>query len=197
MRVGVVACVVLVACGHRTELSEQGQAREAYVRGLAEREGLVGLWSLASRRDVIFDEGVTDIEVDQPGSDAPVPAPSAAVVPRGEARRWIGRRVRILVHGDGSSDMRLELHGKADLERLFTRPRIAVSFDGAELYSALVEPDGRFAIHATVPRSALDGWSDVYIVLSSIHEPFRKPELLRVAQLDRVIWEPVAPGVTR
>lgn len=186
----------LVACGHATEPGEESRAREAYVRSLLEREGLLDLWQLSSRGDVIFDEGLSQLEVDEDSKDEHHAWYEVAPVehrPHGVARRWMGQRVRILVHGDGTADMRLELRGRANLYRLFNRPRISVSFDGAELYSAAVEPDGRFTIQIDVARGALHGWSDVYVVLGSIHEPVRAPEVLQIAQLEAVSWEP-RPG---
>lgn len=199
----ILALCALAACHRDRPLGEEGRLREAYVKKLVARENVADLWLLSSREDVILDEGLSSLEMDDndlTNDDTWFMLPKGPPAKRGIGRRWMGRRIRIQVHGDGSTDMRLELRGHANLRRLYNRPRIAMTFDGNEIHSALVEPDGSFTIKATIPRASQNGWSDVYVILSSIHEPVVAPEVLRVAQLEAVVWEPVedrAPGAQR
>lgn len=166
------AIALALGCRGDVPPSAERTAREAFVRALVEREGLRPTWLLASRGDVLLEEGLGPLEVDPP-------------------HRAMGRRVRLRVRGDGATDMRLAVRGRADVARLFHQPRLSVTVDGTEAHAALVEPDGRFTVETRVPRRAQHGWIDVYLVLSSVHDPMRTAD---VAQLEAIEWEPVGDG---
>jgi hypothetical protein len=183
-------------CGHEAEVTRESRDREAYVRALAEREGLLDAWLLTSRGDVILGDGLTSLEFVDDRADPhhrwyEVDRTTAPI--RGVPRRWMGQRVHVRVRG-GATAMRLEVRGRANLFRLFTRPRVTVTFDGLEVFSELTDRDGNFAMYAEIPASRLHGWSDVFVTLGSIHEPFREPAVLQIAELHAVSWEPVAGG---
>ena len=91
----------------------------------------------------------------------------------------------------GRGDMRLRVWGRIHVLAISTRPRVTVTFDGLEIDSRVVEPDGRFAVETVIPGTWLHGWSDLYVKLSSMHEPWRTIKDLRIARLEGVVWEPV------
>ena len=163
--------------------------RHAFVKQLAEREGLRDAWSLLTRGDLRFEDGFSGIgfvdeRVDDPKwFDAFRPAPQPPV--RGTAIRWMHRRSHLRVRGDGP--MRLVLRGKVNVAAMYTRPRLDISLDGELLGSATLDAEGRFAIElAVTPRP---GWRDLYLVWSSIAQPERDIRQLGVARLEEVVWD--------
>jgi hypothetical protein len=198
IRAGMLALTVAAAgCGHETPINDEVRTRDKFVRELAEREGAMGAWSLMSRAELQFEDGFAGTELVDPDRGF---TPWTEVVPRYESRpaiavRWMGARGHLRVRADGDADRRLEIHGRVDIQGLFTHPIITASFDGLELHSAPVDDNGYFLITATIPRARLSGWSDIYVTVSSIHEPWRDPTgrlgtQLTVARLERVTWEP-------
>lgn len=183
-----LVALAAVACGDRPPSAED-RAREAFVEGLAAREGHSDLWRLMSRLEVVFEEGwsrpmLIAIEPDRPWRDVtPPPAPAS----RGTAVRWMGARAHLRVRGDGPR--RLRVWGHVDRAAIFTRPRLTVTAAGRELASSLINDDGDFAVDVAVPAAWLTGWVDVYLQLSSVGEPWREPAAQRVVRVEGVTWD--------
>jgi hypothetical protein len=178
-------------------LTEEVRARERFIHDLAVREELIDAWSLQSRATIQFEDGFARVEEIDPA--VPLPSwhevPHACVSMPGKFVRYMGPRGHIRVRADGPYAMHLVIRGRVDLGQLFTRPLVTASFDGLELHAALVDPAGYFTIEATIPRERIAEWSDVYVMLSSVHEPWRDPAgaagaKLTVARLEHVTWEP-------
>jgi hypothetical protein len=188
--VAVAITVAVVGCGQESAMSRQSRDREVFVQRLAEREGLLDVWHLMSRADLVFDEGVSKLAFVDPGTldRAWNAAPGPLVSSRGQPVRWMGPRTLLKVRSDG--DARLEIVGRVDVQKSFTRPRVTVTFDGVELHSALTAADGSFEMAADVPAAEPGRWADVYITLSSVSEPWRDPASLQIARLERVVWRP-------
>ena len=166
-------------------------ARERFVHDLLVREGLGDTWAIMGRADVVFADGWSRVLPPDPelvprwrGFAATVPSRSARAV------RWLGVRGHVRVRADAPRPHRLRVWGAVDRVALFTRPRLTVTFDGRELDSRLVAADGAFMVEAVIPGEQLEGWSDVYLTLSSVSEPWREPERLRLARVEGVTWEP-------
>ncbi len=176
----------LAACGS-PPVSDETRAREAFLRTLAEREGVPGAWALMSRSELVFEDGFSLTEL-TPGNVPPrwseiaIEQTSVPAVPV----RWMSAESHLLVRGQ--HDMHLALRGQVHAAVMATRPRLSVSFDGLEIASLVVDPDGRFAVDTVIPATWLHGWSDVYLRLSSVHEPWRTIRDLRVARLESVTW---------
>ncbi|HWO17746.1 MAG TPA: hypothetical protein VNO30_03185 [Kofleriaceae bacterium] len=182
--------------------------RDAWVKELAAREGLADAWSLTSRHDLLFDDGVEDLEfVDPrlevarwfevgPGRPAPPRAPDADPAGalramRGKAIRALNRRVHLRVRGE--TDMRLALRAQMALGKVYTRPRMDVALDGALVASILPDPGGAYALELPLSAAQLaGGWHDLYLVFSSIDDPVRGSREPRTAVLESVTWEPAA-----
>lgn len=173
--------------------------RSAWVRELADREGLHAAWSLNARADLRFEDGVAGLAiVDGDAIDDPAWYElSRARVATGESLRGtpiraLYRRAHLRVRGDRA--MRLTLDLRVALATVATRPRVDISLDGALLASVTADERGRYAIDLVVPAAALagGGWRDLYLVFDSIAEPDRDKELrdLRVARLHGVEWVP-------
>jgi hypothetical protein len=177
---------------HRDAPGDEPTRRAAWVRELADREGLHDAWSLTTRADLRFEDGLellrfVDASVDDPQwYDVTHPREPAA---RGTAMLPMDGRAHLLVRG--TSDMHLALRAAIALNTVYTHPRLDVSLDGELLVSAVADAAGRYAIDATVPRARLaGGWHDLYLVFSSTVEPDRDVRDFRIARLESVEWSP-------
>lgn len=192
--------VLLAACGSDRPISDEQRTRERWIGNLMQREGLSDAWSLASRYDLQFEDGLAPVEMIDP--DLPFTGwdevghqcestPAKPV-------RWMGARAHLRIRGDRDGDRTLVIRGRVDVKGIQTRPVVAASLDGREIHSEVVDPDGYFVIAATVPGAWITDWADLYLTLSSVDEPWKDPEgraaaKLTVARLESVTWEPVTP----
>lgn len=185
------ALLVLAACGSEAPLNDETLARERFIRELAEREGLGDTWYLISRADLVFEDGFSATQMVDPD---PVrhwtEVPRTLTSERAMPVRWMGPSAHLRVRGRGG-DMHLHIWGRTNLAVMFTRPRITASFDGLEFGSMVVDDSGLFAFEAVVPGEWLRGWSDIYLELSTVSEPWREPAQLKAARVEGVLWEPV------
>lgn len=148
--------------------------RAAYVRALADREGLHAQWSLNNRENVLFLDGTTAMAM----LDARTPV------------RWLYRRAHLRVRG--ATDMHLVARGKINVAATSTRPRIDVSLDGTPLTSALADENGAFTIDLVVSAARLgSSWRDLYVALDSIDDPPKDARERRAAHLTSLEWEPL------
>ncbi len=185
--------LVLVDLGTRNEGEPAADAapltREAFVRGLAEREGLIAAWGLMSRADLQFEDGLTAMAcVDAEGRQRVVELGVDCMTGAGTPVRWMSERGHLRVHGRGRH--RLVVEGRVEVAEIFTRPQLSVIVGGTVRWSQAVAADGTFAPEVELDA---DGWHDVYLSLSSIGDPWRASSKLGLARLVRVRWEPVAP----
>lgn len=171
---------------------DESARRGAWVRALADREGLHDAWSLSTRADLRFEDGAGPLRFVDGSVDDPSwydvtharPEPSR----RGQAIRPLARRVHLRIRG--VSDMRLTLRAAIALHSVFSHPRLDVSLDGELLATAVADDGGRYAIDVPIARSRLPGgWHDLYLVFSSPEEPGRSaPDA--VARLESIEWLP-------
>lgn len=180
----------LTACGRDAPPSSENVARERFVRDLAAREGMTDLWRLMSRGDLVFEEGWSRMLLVEPDPDRPwieVSRTDASV--RAMPVRWIGPSAHLRVRG--GADMHLRVWGKVDRQAIFTRPRVSLTVGGIEIASRLVDEDGRFVVETVIPAGWVARWTDVYLQLSSVGEPWRDPAATRVARVEGVVWDAV------
>jgi hypothetical protein len=167
----------------------EDRRRDAFVRALADREGVPAAWPLSAHRDVMYCDGVSSIEFVNDAdpmwfeTEPPDPGPG-----RGRPVRWMDRRVHMRVRGD--RDMHLHISGRIRLHALYARPRLDLAVAGEPLASVVADEHGLFAIDVDVPRALLDGWTDAYIVFNTIGTPGKDVADLRIAELREVTWEP-------
>jgi hypothetical protein len=201
--IGVALVIAAAGCGRSSPITDEMRVRERFVHELAEREDLLGAWSLTSRSDLQFEDGLALIEFldpDVPFTGWDEAAHRCETTPA-KAVRWMGARSHLRIRGDRDGDRRLEIRGRADIKTLQTRPIVSASIDGRDVYSEVVDTDGYFVIAATVPAAWVTDWADVYITLSSVNEPWKEPEgrltvKLMVARLEGVTWEPLRGAVS-
>jgi len=187
-RAVVIAALVVAGCGDRP-VTDGVRAREAFVRRLAEREGLSGAWHLMSRAELQFADGLSPIYcVDPYGAQRAYETGFDCRTGQGAPVRWMGPAAHLRVRGRGP--MRLWLRGRVNLAEVFTRPTLTVTYDGAVLWSAPVGDDGGFLVEAELAADQVGDWAEVYLVLSSVGEPWRDPARLAAVRLDAVGWEP-------
>ncbi|MCE9576986.1 MAG: hypothetical protein K8W52_27820, partial [Deltaproteobacteria bacterium] len=201
----VVAALIAAGCGRDAPMTAETVARDGFVHALAVREGIGAYWYLLSRGDVVFEDGFTEMALVDPAptprwnevamhgdaadGDAADGDLAKPITAKAIAVRWIGPGAHLRVR-ERSGDMRLRIWGRIDRNRLLTQPRLTATLDGRELYSQVIGGDGAFVIEAAVPAAWQGGWSDVYVRLSSVNEPWRDPAKLRVARVEGVSWEP-------
>lgn len=180
----------LGACRPSETVMAEVKRRSAFVRELAIRESMADAWSLNSRENIFFQDGISNVGfVDFKNPDTQwfevTRDPSAT---RGSPVRWMNRSVHLRVRGDEA--MTLAFGGKINVYAVFTRPRLELSLDGVLLTSKVVESDGRFSIEVDVEASAIADWADLYLTWSSLQDPERESGVPRVARLEYVRWEP-------
>ncbi len=193
------------AASRRDRTGDEPARRGAWVRELAEREGLLDAWALTSRHDVLLEDGIGPLEFVDPrlpparwfevGPARPAPPspdrdPDGALrAMRGKAIRALHRRAHLRVRGE--ADMRLELRASVALDRIYTRPRLDVSLDGELLASILPDERGGYAVELTIPAERLaGGWRDLYLVWNSVDEPDRTGRQPPTAVLEGLAWSP-------
>ncbi|HEU4731977.1 MAG TPA: hypothetical protein VFT22_28975, partial [Kofleriaceae bacterium] len=178
----------------RVTRGDEPARRAAWVRELADREGLHDAWSLTTRDDLRFEDGTAAVRYVDGAIDDPkwyeVSHPRPEPPRRGTAILPMSRRAHLRVRG--ATDMRLALRAAVALNAVFTHPRLDVSLDGELLTSAVADTTGHYTVEVTVPRERLaGGWHDLYLVFSSIADPGRAdPRELRIARLESVEWLP-------
>jgi hypothetical protein len=146
--------------------------RAAFVRTLADRDGLHAAWSLNSRADLLFEDGVAAV---QDLGDTPL--------------RPISRRAHLRVRGTG--DHRLRIRGGIHLDVGQIRPRVDVTLAGELVASTILDEHGDFAIDLTIAADRLgDDWRDLYLVWSGVAEARQDSPNARYALLESVEWEP-------
>ena len=178
----------------RSADGDEATRRGEWVRELADREGLHDAWSLCSRGDVRFEDGIAGLQFVDAGTDDAawfeIVRPRTTEPLRGTAIRALFRRAHLRLRG--TTPMRLQIKAALSLKTVFTRPRLDVSLDGEILASVTPDDKGRYTIDVTVDRQRLKGgWHDLYLVLSSVAEPDKDQRDLRVARLELVEWTPI------
>ncbi|MEO7734220.1 MAG: hypothetical protein ABIY55_24870, partial [Kofleriaceae bacterium] len=177
----------------RVVRGDEPTRRGAWVRALADREGVHDAWSLNTRADLRFEDGASalryvDGSVDDPPRHELGQARSTPAGP-GKAIRAVQRRVHLRVRG--ATDMRLTLRAAVALNTVFTHPRLDASLDGELLASSVADAAGRYTLDAVVPGAHLaGGWHDLYLVFSSVGDPATDVRDLRIARLESVEWAP-------
>jgi hypothetical protein len=169
-----------------TPSAEPELARMArFVRRLSEAEVGAGVWQLASRHDVVFDE-VAPVRFELP-IDIPTPlARLFALEPDvvDPPRRWLLDRTRIRVHGERRQRLRIRLF--VDVDRMRAIPTVSVTLDGTTIAEAA--PDDRWYVDVDTTTECT-GWCDLYINLSTISETWHSAENYRVVALLGFEWE--------
>jgi hypothetical protein len=173
--------------------ADEPTRRGAWVRALADREGLHDAWSLTTRADLRFEDGTGALRYVDGSLDDPrwyeVTHARPEPARRGTAILPLLRRAHLRVRG--ASDMRLVLGAAIALNTVYTHPRLDVSLDGELLASVVADATGHYAVDVTVPRDRLaGGWRDLYLVFSSIADPDKDVRDLRIARLETVEWSP-------
>jgi hypothetical protein len=182
---------------NRDARGDEASRRDAWVRELADREGLHDAWSLSTRADLRFEDGTGGLRYVDDSIDDPrwyeVTHPASEPAKRGKAILPLMRRAHLRVRGGvhGASDMHLALRAAIALNTVYTHPRLDISLDGELLTSAVADAAGRYTVEVTVSQGRLaGGWHDLYLVFTSIVEPDKDVHDLRIARLESVEWAP-------
>lgn len=170
------------------------ERRAAFIKALADAEGVRDAWSISMQPDVLFADGFSAmLMIDEEETDDPAwyqVKSSTLETKRGTAARWLYRRAHLRVRGDGAR--RLVIKGKINLVALYTRPRVDVSIDGELLTAVKTDERGAFTIDTTISADQLaGGWHDVYLVFDSVNEPQVEIREMRVGRILSLEWEPV------
>lgn len=165
-------------------------ARPAWIRALAEREHLLAAWELMSRDDVLFEDGLSLTYCVDRENTRPYGPATDCRTKTGAPLRWMGSTAHLRVRT--REPRRLVLRGRINVPAMLTLPTITVSVGGETVWAGPVSESGAFDIVMTfaTPRPE---WTDVYLTLSSVSEPWRDPAKLWLAALESARWEPLAP----
>jgi hypothetical protein len=191
--------------GRRAAPGTEPVRRDAWVRELAEREHLLDVWALNPRHDLIFADGIADLELLDPrldiaralevGPGRPAPPrtdadPAAALrALRGRPVRALHRRAHLRVTGE--ADMQLAIRAWIAPGKLEARPRLDIALDGELLASVIADERGAYTVDLRVPAERLaGGWRDIYLVWSGADDPERGDRDPQVAVLEAVAWIP-------
>ena len=186
---GLVVIDLATPTGPPTPPGDGPRTREEFVRRLAEREGLTAAWGLMSRSTLQFEDGLSAIAcLDPAGQQRVVELGVDCITGLGLPVRWMKERAHLRVGGHGRH--RLVVEGRVAVDEIFIRPELTVVVDGEVRWSQAVAADGRFAPAIDVDAG---GWHDVYLVLSTIGDPWRASSKLGLARVERVQWEAVGP----
>ena len=181
---------VLREASRRTLRGDEPARRAAWARELADREGLHDAWSLSTRSDVRFEDGLSalryiDAALDDARWSAARPEPGKRTTPV----LPMTRRAHLRVRGTTGRDMRLVLRAAIALDAIYSHPRLDVSLDGELVASGVADATGRYAITATVARDQLaPGWHDLYLTFATTADPDREVSDPRIARLESVEW---------
>lgn len=179
-----------VALKRARRVADEPAARWAFMRRLAEREDILDIWTLTSRGDLVFEDGFSRaMRVARNDLGEWEQVTRTTERDRGLMVRWINRSNHLRLRGAG--DMQLRIRGHVAFDMIFARPRVSLTVAGHEMVSRLVEPNGTFDVDVTVPAAWLTGWTDAYLHLSTVGEPWRDAAVTRVARVESVDWEPV------
>ncbi len=195
MRVAL-ALVALAGCSRAEPPGEAAKLRDKFTANLLAREGVPEAEPLMQHADLRFEDGFSLPQFIDPRltpSWKDVIRYSALAVPpvvrNGLPVRWIGALAHLMLYGQGE-DMELRIWGRADVNILRMRPRVSVTVDGDEVFSEITTEDGGFMMQTRVPGGRLRGWTDAYIEVSSVGEPWRELATLRVVRVEGVTWRP-------
>jgi hypothetical protein len=189
---GLVALDLGTASAPPTDTpSTEAELRDTFVRMLAEKEGLKDAWTLLTRQDLRFEDGIAKLLFVDDSIDDPawfeVTHPREPAKLRGKATRALYRRAHLRVRG--STDMLLSIRARVAINSVFTRPRLDISLDGELLTSAVADASGMYSIDVRVAAEKLTGdWQDVYLISSSVIEPEKQLRDLRIGRLESVEW---------
>lgn len=176
----------------RAAPGDEPTRRTAWARELADREHLHDAWSLTTRADLRFEDGVSPLRFVDGSVDDPQwyeISHGYTEAARGTAVRPLARRAHLRVRG--ATDMRLALRAAIALNAVYSHPRLELALDGDVIGSAIADAAGRYAFDVIVPRDRLaGGWHDLYLVFSSIADPEKEVRELRIARLESVEWSP-------
>src|SRR6185369_15157122 len=116
----------LRAASRRSASGDEPTRRAVWARELADREGLHDAWSLTTRSDLRFEDGVGGLIVVDQAVDDPkwFEVTHTQIVPlgRGTPIRPLYRRVHLRVRG--TTDMQLAARIAIGLNAVYTQPRL-------------------------------------------------------------------------
>lgn len=183
------------ACTESDRGSSELVRMDAFVRQLSEREFGNNSWQLASRRDVAFQaDGYGPSEVGPKLEPTPTTDENGLVQLlfgkplRDPPHRWLIDRTHVRVHGEG--ERRLCLRIWVNTARLLTKPRLSIWLDGTTLAHATPDAEGYVDFDV---RTHCNGWCDLYIIVSTMHEFWRGAEDLNAVKLLEFDWTEATP----
>lgn len=181
------ACVVLLiavfvlACSNKgpsPEVQAEGEAREAFARATALDAGARGALLVASRPDVLFEEGFSIVSYDPPNDY------------RNPAFRWMGQRGHVRLRGHADRPMTLKLTGWLHEKVIRTKAVVTLYLDGQLLHEVGAVENGHWWATVAVPPRMLHGsaWADLIIAVSAVSFHWSDPPALQVVVLSTLEW---------
>jgi hypothetical protein len=163
----------------RSDVQAENAARENHGRAVAIDAGAARALGVASRSDVIFDEGFGNVQYDPPDDY------------RNHAFRWMGQRGHIRLKSHGDRAMKLKVAGWLHEKVIRSKPVVTMFIDGSRIYdTGAVEENGLWGAELVVGAGALRGsrWVDLVMTVSAVAYHWSDAPALMVVVVSNVEW---------
>ena len=181
LALALLVTVLAPACS-TTEPNPAVQAeiasRESYAKALALDSGATTMLGVASRSNVLFEEGFSNIEYDPPNDF------------HNRAFRWMGKRGHIRLHSNGGRPATLKVTGWLHEKELRAKGVVALYLDGRYIRDTGAVEDGVWWIETLIQPELLRGarWHDLVITVSAVAYHWSDPPALHVVVINSVDW---------
>ena len=183
---GSVALALLVAscaagCSNKSRKAEaeaESAAREQFARTAVIDAGAARMLTVASRADVLFEEGFGIVSYDPPDDF------------HNAAFRWMGQRGHVRVHSHGDRAMHLKITGWLHEKVLRAKGVVSFYLDGRLIGDTGAVESGNWGFETVVPSAVVHGagWMDLIIAVSTVAYHWSDPPELRVVVINDFEW---------
>ncbi len=162
----------------KAEVKAETLAREAYAHAVAVDAGAGRMLPVASRTDVLFEEGFSNLSYDPPQDF------------RNSGFRWMGQRGHIRVRSHGDRPMRLKTFGWLHEKVIRAKGVVTIYVDGIRIADTGAVEKETWVLETVIPTDLLRGkeWLDVIITASAVSFHWAEPPALAVVALNSFEW---------
>ncbi len=166
------------------DMQREVDAREQLGRAVAVDAGASRALAVASRADVLFEEGFSNVEYDPPDDF------------RHHAFRWMGQRGHVRLKSHERRPMRLSVKGWLNEKVIRAKAVVTLYINGRRLGSSGAVEDGHWSLETVVPSSSqrTDGWLDLVVTVSAVAFHWSDAPTLRVVVVTGLEWRDPALG---
>jgi hypothetical protein len=162
----------------KAEAEAEATARDTFARAAVIDAGGGRALQVASRADVLFEDGFSIVSYDPPEDY------------HNAAFRWMGQRGHVRLHSHGDKPMHLAIRGWVNENVIRAKPVITVYLEGHRIWDTGAIENGAWGVDADVPPGMLrdSGWVDLIIGVSAVAFHWGEPPDLRVVVVNSLEW---------